>query len=290
MSAILEWLFHVAVPAFVKHLPQVLSKLAQKLIRPAPGKVFWQVLLNGVPRNKTIPVFLSAKPGYDVASGRKTRKPGHTVLISYNEVLAFLGLQRSLQQIKRISSLVHSGTDLKDTQFSIPGLRGDETFVIIGSLHANTLCRRILLHEDLPQLPFRFGMKNTVKCIDVYQDENGEWGTAPTESFPPSTDEANSDREAIEKDYGIILRISNPIDRRGRSKVLILGGNHGFGTESAVNYVAGYENAGWLHDRVREHDFELLFEASTDPDKGLSLDPLRLAISEGSGWAQVNVS
>ena len=89
-------------------------------------------------------------------------------------------------------------------------------------------------------------------------------------------------------DYGIILRATNPLDRTGSRKVLILGGNHGFGTESAIQFITDLANCSALSDAVGEHDFELLFDASVGRNRGLKLGILRLGLWEDGKWLPLN--
>jgi len=106
---------------------------------------FWHVLL-GTHSKENIHVILSAKQGFEWEQGTPTLKPGHTALLSYNEVVAFLRLQDALQQIKERLILVHGDADFPD----------DKTLIIIGSPNANKVCQRILSSPKIPQLPFRF--------------------------------------------------------------------------------------------------------------------------------------
>ena len=90
-------------------------------------------------------------------------------------------------------------------------------------------------------------------------------------------------------DYGIILRTTNPLDRSGSRKVIILGGNHGFGTESAIQFITDTSNCSVLNDIARDHDFELLFEASIGRNRGLKLGVLGLCIFHNGKWSPINI-
>ena len=103
------------------------------------------------------------------------------------------------------------------------------------------------------------------------------------------TDELSSKEDVLGEDFGIVLRITNPFDASGKNKVLILGGNHGFGTESAVRYVADKERMKRLTDIVQDQDFEVLFQAFASRKHGLRLGKRKLAVLKNGKWQQVDV-
>jgi hypothetical protein len=264
----------------------------------SPGKSnkkdFWQVLLGTQPK-EYIYVVPSAKQGFEWVEGIPTPKPGHTALLSYNEVIAFFRLQDALQQFKERLILVHGGVeDSKNKSINIPDFPEDETLIIIGSLHANKICQSILSHKEMPQLPFRFERNEKGKCINFYyQDEEGNWSGNPLESFPPlplaNNPNSNAD-EKLEEDFGIILRVTNPKDADHKNKVLIMGGNNGFGTESAVNFVADKNRVKFLNDTVQDQDFEALFHASVNKQHGLRLGILKLAVLKNGRWKLIPIA
>ena len=263
------------------------SKLS---VAATKGKDFWQTLLDGVSLDANIYVVLSVKYGSEWVQGKPTQITAHTPLLSYNEVAAFFRLQHLLPQIKNRLVLVHGGIeDSQEKGINIPDFPEDETLIVIGSPHAHKLCQRIVTSPKISLLPFRFELNEKGKCINVYQDEKGEWSAHPFESFPDSTVGASFQENMPEEDYGIILRITNPMDASGQNKVLILGGNHGFGTESAINFVAEKERVKSLHDIVQEDDFEALFQASVGRKKGLRLGLRRLAVLRKGIWQPVAI-
>lgn len=245
---------------------------------------FLQVLL-GTQTDKNVYVILSAKQGFEWEQGTPISKPGHTALLSYNEVVAFLKLKDALKQIKERLILVHG--DIEDSLFEI-----DETLIIIGSSHANKVCQSILSSKKIPQIPFRFDKneKGKGKCINIYQDENGNWSQNPLESFPNFANESSITVDKIKEDFGIILRVTNPRDESGKNKVLIMGGNNGFGTESAVSFVADKDRVNFLHDLVKDQDFEALFQAAANKRQGLKPGIRRLAVLKNGVWIPVKIA
>jgi hypothetical protein len=258
-------------------------------------KDFWQVLLGAQP-NKNVYVILSAKQGFEWEQGTPIAKPGHTALLSYNEVIAFLGLQDALQQIKlqRIKErliLVHGGVeDSQNRSINIPDFPVDETLIIIGSPHANKVCQSILSSPRIPQLPFRFETNENGKCINLYQDEKGQWRKNPVAFFPSFIDEPGSPVDDLEEDFGIILRVTNPRDADGKNKILIMGGNHGLGTESAVSFVADKDRVKSLHDFVKDQDFEALFQAAVSKKRGLNIGIRKLAVLKNGVWVPIPIA
>jgi len=245
-------------------------------------KDFWQILLGKHPK-EYIYVVPSAKQGFEWEKGKPIRKPGHTALLSYNEVIAFFRLQNALPKIKERLILVHGDAEFPD----------DKTLIIIGSSNANKVCKRILSSPEIPQLPFRFGTNKKGKCINLYQNETGGWSKKPLESFPPLplTNNPNSTTDKkIEKDFGIILRVTNPRDADHKNKVLIVGGNHGFGTESAVNFVVDKNRVKFLTDTVQDQDFEALFQAAVNAQQGLGLGIRKLAVLKNGVWIPIPIA
>jgi hypothetical protein len=257
--------------------------------RSSDINIFWQAML-GEQTNRKIYVILSAKNGFEWVQGLPTPQPGHTALLSYNEVISFLKLQDSLEQIKEKAILVHGGIeDTQSKKIYIPEFLEDETLIIIGSPNAHKFCRRILSSPKLAQIPFRFGVNEKGKCINCYQDETGKWSDKPIISFP-SESENGSDQDDIEEDFGIILRMDNPRDASNNNKILIMGGNHGLGTESAVKFVTDKDRIKLLNEFVKGQDFEAIFQASVNKNKGLGLGIRKLVVLNNGIWIPVKIT
>ena len=60
--------------------------------------LFWRFFLGRADPGEKIYVVLSAKVGMEYEKGRPIGKMGHTELVSYNELEAFLRLQREIAQ------------------------------------------------------------------------------------------------------------------------------------------------------------------------------------------------
>lgn len=241
---------------------------------------FWGAFFQDTPPHEPVSVVLSAKQGVDWIDGQPSGKPGHTPQLAFNEVNAFLNLERTLTPYYRALRLVHGGIrDAHTNTLVIPDFPEDSTLIVVGSSHANPICKRVLARAA--PLPYRFETNAHGKCIHVYQDALNEWHETPVAVFP------EPDSIALEEDFGILLRITNPLDASRRSKVLVLGGNHGFGTESALNYVADTERVNSLQALVAGHDFMAVYEASVGRGRGLKLGLCRLAIVEGGQWYQL---
>ena len=255
---------------------------------------FWNIFLGKMTPKENVYVVLSAKWGVEWVDGKPIIEPGHTAMVSYNEVAAFFKLQQELRRVRDELRLVlvHGGVeDPKTGQEVRPEYSPAERLIVVGSRHANRICARIMPPES-QFFPYRFEMIGKVKCINVYQDEEGKW-LEKAISFPSMEkdikDFTSQKTGNLEKDFGIISRITNPIDASGKSKALILAGNHGFGTESAVNFVANFECLKELHGLVEEYDFEALFEACVDKDKGLTLGVRKIAKLKDGKWQPVSI-
>ncbi len=70
---------------------------------------------------------------------------------------------------------------------------------------------------------------------------------------------------------------------------MVLGGSHGFGTESAVRFVVEKDRMKELTGIVQAQDFMLLFRAFVRRNHGLRLGMLRLALLKNGKWHQVDV-
>jgi len=259
-------------------------------------KSFWNVLTRGMKPEERIYIVLSAKWGVDYENGKPTKKRGHTVQVSYNEAVAFPQFQDALKDTGHNIKLVYGGIrDFKIDRVNRPDFSDDGTLIILGSKHANDLCRRILSSDQLKSIPFRYEMTKNKKekCIKVYQDDKGIYYNRAIESYPSTQrrneDSKNDGNRTLNLDYGIILRATNPLDRGCLRKVLILGGNHGFGTESAIKFITDVSNCNALHDMVCDYDFELLFEASVGRDIGLKLGILKLCLFNNGKWSPINI-
>jgi hypothetical protein len=277
---------------FDKRWPELSAFLAH--LQGGQHNGFWHVLTQGMKPDEQIRIVLSAKWGVDYENGKPTRKPGHTVQVSYNEVVTFFRFQHVLDETGHSVELVYGGIhDFAANRVTAPDFPDDGTLLILGSKHANDICRRILSSDRLADIPFRYEMTSkSGKCIHVYQDDSGKYHKKPIASFPPVPlrGRCGSKRRdsALDVDYGIILRATNPLDRTGSRKVLILGGNHGFGTESAIQFITDLANCSALNDAVGGHDFELLFDASVGRNRGLKLGILRLGLLEDGKWLPLN--
>jgi hypothetical protein len=256
----------------------------------SPGKnVFWQTML-GLQPGKKVYVLPSAKHGFEWEQGVPTSRPGHTPLLSYNETVVFVKLRDRLSEFGEKTVLLHGGIeDLQTKKIYIPEFPDDETLIIIGSPNANKLCQRILASPKLAPMPFRFEKNEMGKCINVYQDETGKWSEKPITCLPALAEKPDEQVEDIEEDYGIIIRITNPRDVSEKNKVLIMGGNHGLGTESAVNFVLDQERVSRLDELVQEQDFAAVFQASVSKRQGLGIGIRKLAARKNGVWVPIKV-
>ncbi len=246
---------------------------------------FWNVFLGKVSPSNKIFVVLSAKWAFDWVNGVPTKSHGHTVQVTYREVRGFFDLQKKLDPTKFNFEIVHSDIDKRTETYLIP-IEGkyyrEGRLIVIGSTHANSLCKEIM---DEVKPPYRFHAdEESHKCIQIYQDENGELTDKPKSSIP--------DDNKLNRDYGIILRSANPFDTRNverseKRKVLILAGNHGFGTESAIRFVSNPECIQLLLDMVKESDFEVFFQANIHGQRVEELKIMRLSKWEGETWEPI---
>ncbi len=265
------------------------TNAAEDTLALQPLSTFWKTLLGAQP-GKTIHVLLSAKQGFEWVQGKPTSKLGHTPLLSYNEVIGFQNLQVHLSQFSGKTALLHGGVeDLETGKVYLPEFPEDQTLIVIGSPNANKFSQRIFASPKIPKIPFRFGKNKAGKCVDVYQDETGQWSDTPLNSFPVATAQSGIDAE-MEEDFGMILRVTNPRDAGNRNKVLILGGNHGLGTEAAVNFVLDDERVAALDALVQDQDFAAVFQASVSKRHGLGVGLRKVAVLKNGVWFPVKVS
>lgn len=232
---------------------------------PDPSyKDFWMRFLGGsIPEN--LNVVLSDKgTGHEHEEGEETQKSGHTVKVSYNEVDAVMGLQNRLQSIGINLKLVHSGIENW----------GDKELIVVGSPNANAICRQIMDNSGL-NLPYHFLVKKIseekkYKCISTEQGV----------LFPANYE----DSEKLGKDFGIIAKVINPLSGLARRKALILAGNHGFGTESAVSFIAAPKFVNSLLEQARDNDFIAIFEAFAGKQRGFTLNFCLISVLIGGKW------
>jgi hypothetical protein len=275
--------------AFEKGWPELSEDVGPLLRRQKKG--FWKVLTEGMRPREPVRIVLSAKWTVEYVNGRPTQEHGHTIQVSYNEVNAFFGFQRVLHETGHSVELVHGGIrGSARGQAVLPASASAGTLVILGSIHANNMCKLILSDEHLQGIPFRYGTtKEREKCIWVCRDNDRRHNRRPITSYPlvPAREQRHGTRRkrALRVDYGIILRVTNPLNKAGTSKVLILGGNHGFGTESAIKFITNRMNCRTLDGIVGDNDFELLFEACVGQNCcGLPLGIKELRILKDGRW------
>lgn len=149
-------------------------------------------------------------------------------------------------------------------------------FTFSGRLFRKCQVLRRLGENSLP--PYRFDAENDKKVIQIYQDEDGKLTDEPKDSVY---------RKNKKEDYGIILRIANPFVSRREMKVLILAGNHGFGTESAIKFVSGPECIKLLPDTVKESDLAILFHTNIFGKETEELSIMRLSKWDGKTWDSI---
>ncbi len=257
------------------------NKLIDELSAIIDFAAFWNLFLNQRDPNGNFYVVLSAKMPIEYKNGQPVKGSGHTALVSYNELDAFLKFQHELNLVSDKIKVVHGGVfigqfnekpemykipDLpiekdgfiikESNDFIIPKFSLNQNLIVLGSPHANLVCKKIMTKCDPP---FRFIVENGEKYIET---ENG--------SYLPTNDKKSSNE--IEEDYGILLRITNPFDGNRKNKILILAGNHGFGTEAAMKLVANRELIKSLREKVGDEDFEALFRARVYKNKASELD------------------
>jgi len=258
---------------------------------------FWGTVLEGYNSKDLIYVVFTSKWGIEWVDGDRTGKYAHTPQLTYNEVSSFQELQTNLlSPLADRFRLVHGGVRR-------PGIRGligpdfdlDGTLIVIGSTHANPICRRILL-EEYPQFPFQFrttlpaGSKRSSqnKCITVHRDASGRWFEEPLgRAFvaqKTTSRAAPGVARDIKVDYGIVARIANPFDGLGHHKALILGGCHGFGTEAAVRFVGNKELLDSLQRKVGRNDFAALIRSAVEGRRAQTPRVEILSIREGNKW------
>ena len=279
---------------------------------------FWHTLFSKRDPEKNIYVLLSAKKPMEYEILKLVKKPGHTVLVSYNELEAFLKFQRELESSHEKIRVVHGGVFVGESsegiendeipklplkwiekdcfvdqdckEFSIPEFPLNENLIILGSTHANLVCREIMSHPSLENPPFKFEM------VEMVEKDNKKHKCIKTEAgFYPTRDNQESVKkisDQVEEDYGILLRATNPFDKNEKNKVLILGGNHGFGTQAAMKFVANRGLIKFLRSKVYDSDFEAVFRAKVDKNYASELDLkiLRIAKREDSKWEIVYVA
>jgi TIR domain-containing protein len=304
---------------------RAIEKLAKRLAERNDFVGFWvDAFLNYRPLGQGIHIVMSAKPPREMFQGQaEEHGGGHTTLVSYNEVCAFLKLRPALvglsddPEIK--INLHHGGLDLRqgkipvpdkirplgtkwrdsDTETVVIDLKGSDDFrvpevplnenlIIIGSVHANLICETLLhaLKEQPRGLPFSFEVEEQdseqPSCpVTKTREKSISWDDKPF----PGTGE-RSDKSKIEIDYGVLVRVRNPF--RPGNRVLILAGNHGFGTQAAVQFVSSGEYIRQLQEKAARQlestdDVAVLFQARVRGEQGLAenLEILRIAKSDG---------
>lgn len=237
---------------------------------------FWKFFLSGKKPEEKVYVALSAKIGLDFAEGRATQKRGHTILVSYNEFNAALNLQK-IELLRDNLQIVHGGVIVGPTNNDIEFPEFDRTknLIVLGSKHANQLCKQIMEHESLNNPPYQFKTRE-----DKYGEKEKYIDVSKIEY--PKKDEIieNLDVElpVLTKDYGLLLRTNNPFDEEKRNKVLILGGNHGYGTEAALQFISDPKRIKDLRDQVQDNDFEALFRAEFRDKKLVNIKIVRIKL------------
>jgi len=260
-----------------------ISNKLLRICRPEPMRHFWATALEGHDPKDRVCVVFSAKRGKEWVDGESTREPGHTPLLSYNEVDGIQGLQESLASfsVELRFRLVHGGVDMGQGVIC-PPFSQDRTLIVVGSPNANRLCRELL--SNTTGFPYQFGAR-----------EEKTAGTTRRHKFIAVQGHPNYESKegasGVEKDFGIIARIRNPFGPPMCSgpphyRVLILAGCHGFGTESAIQFVRSPGSVTWLQDQIGqdENDFALLFEAFVGQQRGLSPRPIVLSTLENGVW------
>lgn len=275
-KAVLEESFDASWPRFRPRVRRLISA----------SKGFWEHFLDRMPSHqKKVQVLLSMKEGVEYVDGQGTEEKGHSPLVSFNELSALLTLGESSPHLSDKLDLVSQPQ------------RDDQTIIIVGGPHANEFCRRAM--AGLPKTRFRFETRSLdeagklEKTISDYQDEWGGWSESPIVSYPSPSQHPGA--EVIRKDYGVIIRAANPFDSTGRNRVLILAGNHGVGTESAVRFLADRRSLELLRDIVEGQDFQALFEAWVgggrrsvrDVLQGLQGKILALSVLTDGDWKPV---
>lgn len=261
--------------------------LERDTFRFGQGKTseFWKILFGDYVLNEKIYVIFSAKDkGYDFIKGKPDRdQVGHTIKLSYNEVFAYINLQKELFPIRDNIEVIHGGVDY---EIEIEGRRErivenpppyepNGKLIIIGSPHANIICDETL-KKLKPKLPYRFE-------VNVDNEPHYKYIMAGKESYPDNYEES----ERLDKDYGIILRIGNPYQGVGNNKILVLGGNHGHGTQAAIQTLSDHNRLNSIHETVGENDFEVLFEARTYGMREPNFFPRRISVLKKGRWHEI---
>ena len=252
---------------------------------------FWEVFFGSKDqKNEKVYVIISAKGfGQEFQEGKPVKgSSGHTVKVSFNEVKGFLKLQKELYPISDNLKFIYGGNRYKDEigntiTMTTPHYKEDQKLIIIGSTHANEVCNKFMTHSKL-DLPYEY---TTIK--DVSGKEHKSIRIKKTNEYYPSI----SNLEDFEKDYGIILRVKNPCTGSNK-KILVLGGNHGPGTQSAISFVTyptSETDMQIIVNKAGDADFMAIFEANTSHSKrqGFDLKILKLSKLEGENWNEQNI-
>lgn len=245
---------------------------------------FWKGFLDKKTQ-ELIYVIISGKGyGHEFQDGKPVEnKRGHTVKVSFSEVKEFINLQGELNIINNNLKLIFGGNKYKSKKGELiemrtPDYEKDKKLIIIGSTNANEVCKEIMTHRDL-DLPYKFS---------IGKDEGEEYKIVKTETkeYPLSYNESKK----LDNDYGIILRVRNP-NAGSNIKILILGGNHGPGTQAAINFVT-FPTSEMLKiiEKAGEDDFIAIFKARTNQIQGFGLEIIELSRLEGKNWNEQDLS
>ncbi len=239
---------------------------------------FWKCFLSEKKPEANVYVLLSSKIGVDYAKGKATGKKGHTVLVSFNEFDAALRLQRELGDLRNNLRIVKGGVKIgsNEDDIDISEFPKGENLILFGSTHANLTCEEIMNHINPP---YQFRSTKNKEADKYIFTKNGRF---PKENEHIEIDDG--DFSEITKDYGILLRITNPLDRENKNKVLILAGNHGYGTQAAINFISEPKYIKVLRNEVGDKDFEALFVSTFMKKQLIDLQLLKISIFEYGKW------
>jgi hypothetical protein len=204
------------------------ERLAEIIHEAVKLKEFRDLFFPGS-KNTRVCAVLSAKGGIEYEGGRPivdlvngvpVVRPGHTRLLSFNEIRGYLELKRVLAK----GSSEEAALELCHAQQVDLAMEALEhgNGIVVGSPHANVISRRLLNHRALMHMPFRFRTLGHEKVIEHI----------PSGALYAAATEAD---EEVSTDVGLVLKVTNPF--APGSKVLLLAGNHGFGTEAALRFV-----------------------------------------------------
>ncbi|MBN2440110.1 MAG: toll/interleukin-1 receptor domain-containing protein [Spirochaetales bacterium] len=286
--------------------PTEQDALIDQIIEMIDFSAFWRFLINERNRSENTYVLLSAKPSVEFEQGKPTGKTGHTITVSYNEFSAMVNLEQELDLLRNKLKIIHGGVFMPGKNGSgeliIPDFPKYANLILIGSTHANIICNEIMGVLKESGLPFVYGVINegeqSEKCIESRQ------GMKYPAQIQKSRHIDSGDPMQLDEDYGIILRVTNPFPGGEKNKVLILGGNHGLGTEACIKFVTNRDLIKFLREKTEDNDFEALFKVDlrqehrqhdernffkTDyhDDKKLDLQFLHIYKHEEGHWNQV---